>query len=162
MVWRVGPGSGDGPRPAASKGGVPRHCEAATSAGRRLWGGRGAGTGDLPGPSHSPPLWEEGRKEGGLYSVLKSSILPRTRCTNLAWYLILCNQSAIARQRPRASHISSIARAWTVELPLLPCWLWSSSPLLSLLPDTIPPFLFLPRVWALGAQNPPPLILGSG
>lgn len=63
MVWRVGPGSGDGPRPAASKGGVPRLCWAATSAGRRLWGGRGAGTGDLPGPvTPLPPLC--GRRAG--------------------------------------------------------------------------------------------------
>ena len=58
-----------------------------------------------------PPLWEEGRKEGGLYSVLKSSSLPRTRCTNLARYLILCNQSALARQSLGASCICRTVRA---------------------------------------------------
>lgn len=111
MVWRVEPGSGDGPRPAASQGGGPRLCWAATSARRRLEGGCGAGTGELPGPSHSP-LREEDWKKGGFYSVLKSYPLPTTRCANLAWYLNLCNQSALARQSLGlgALHASAVHR----------------------------------------------------
>lgn len=73
--------------------------------------GRAQGGDRRPARASHPPLWEEGRKEGGLYSVLKSSSLRRTRCTNLAWYLILCNQSALARQSLGASRFCRTVRA---------------------------------------------------
>lgn len=61
--------------------------------------GEGAGRGqEICQGLVTPPLREEDRKEGGFYSALKSYALPRTWCTNLARYLNLCNQSALARQ----------------------------------------------------------------